>query len=201
MKDYGFEFVVNSGVYPPSEDTYLLIDAIELDQDDVFLEVGCGAGLVSMTAAVESRKVIATDISLEALRNTRKNMISNRLQEKCTLIQTDLLNPLLGSTEPSVIAFNPPYLPDDDERTSVDSMTVGGPLGQELSEGFIRQASRLLKSGGTVYFVASSRANLDNLKETMKNTHFNFECARRKRLFFEELMVFKGTRVPKETIL
>ncbi|MFX1602397.1 MAG: 50S ribosomal protein L11 methyltransferase [Promethearchaeota archaeon] len=91
MKLNGIELVTDSEVYPPSEDTYLLLGAIELGPRDSFLEVGCGSGLLSVAAAKTARRVVATDISLEAVRNTQENLIRNSLDHRCSVIQSDLL--------------------------------------------------------------------------------------------------------------
>ncbi|MFX1416302.1 MAG: 50S ribosomal protein L11 methyltransferase, partial [Promethearchaeota archaeon] len=94
MKSNGIELVTDSEVYPPSEDTYLLLDAIELGPSDTFLEIGCGSGLLSVAAARIAQKVVATDISLRAIRNTKENLIRNALDHRCSVIQSDLLSAL-----------------------------------------------------------------------------------------------------------
>ncbi|MHA1943695.1 MAG: methyltransferase [Candidatus Thorarchaeota archaeon] len=73
MVDYQ-NFTVFPDVYPPSGDTYLLLDSIQITSDDDFLEVGCGAGLITLKGAERARSAVSVDVSLDAVRNTKENL-------------------------------------------------------------------------------------------------------------------------------
>ena len=193
------EFVVDQNVYPPSEDTYLLLDALEVREGDSFMEVGCGAGLITVAAARICDRVFATDISFEAVRNTTQNLRRNLLNHKCSVTQTDLLAPFGPIARFSVIAFNPPYLPKDEITTEMDSAFIGGEVGVETTVRFIHEGSRLLELGGRMYVVASSLADLQRVEEEMNSYSLEVREVASSRFFFEKLQILEGTLLKGQT--
>jgi release factor glutamine methyltransferase len=86
LKDV-FDIVVFDGVYPPSEDTYILVDSVTIKPDDVVLDVGCGAGLATLIAASTAWQVVSVDISLKAVKNTQENLRRNNLGTNVSMDQ------------------------------------------------------------------------------------------------------------------
>ena len=184
--------IVFPGVYPPSEDTYLLLDSLDFRQDDSFLEVGCGAGLITMAATKHTRNTLSVDSSFNAVRNTLENLKRNGLSSSSHVVVSDLLDALSTSAKFSLIVFNPPYLPQDDESTNLDHALVGGQTGTELTERFVRQVVNYLVRGGRIYVVVSNLANINSIKETMVECGFVVEAVSEKSLFFEKIQVLRG---------
>jgi release factor glutamine methyltransferase len=193
LKANDLKFEVDDGVYPPAEDTYLLLDAIELESADSFLEVGCGVGLISMAAAEVAKSVVATDISLNAVRNTIRNMKLNSADERSCVIQSDLLEALAPDARYSAIAFNPPYLPEDDSVTEMDHAFVGGSSGVELTERFILQAIPHLERNGRIYIVVSSLADIERISDFMESKGLQVKVIAEETLFFESIHVLQGS--------
>jgi release factor glutamine methyltransferase len=198
-----YNIVVFPGVYPPSEDTYLLLDALEIRQDDVFLEVGSGAGLVSLAASKKALTVVSIDSSFDAVRNTSENLTKSNLSKNSHVIESDLLGAFAPSAKFSLIVFNPPYLPQDNERTELDYALVGGKQGSELTRKFVRQAVEHLVSGGRILVVASTLADIDSIRETMVDCGFSVEVVSEAAFFFEKIQVLRGSikQDHKETVL
>lgn len=180
------------GVYPPSEDTYLLLDALDIRQDDVFLEVGCGAGLITLTAAKRTRNIVSVDSSFEAVHNTLENLKRNDLYNNCHVVESDLLGALAPSVKFSLIVFNPPYLPQGDEHTDLDHALVGGQTGTELTQRFVRQAVGHLLRGGRIFVVVSDLANIESIRKTMVECGFVVDTVSEEFLFFEKIQVLRG---------
>ncbi len=194
MKLNDVDVIVDSGVYPPSEDTYLLLDAIKLKGSDSFLEVGCGTGIISVAAARRVKQAIAVDISLDAVRNTLKNLERDSLAHHCEVLQSDLLTALSSRAKFSVIAFNPPYLQRDEDTTQLDHALVGGETGTELTERFLIQACEHLESKGSIYIVVSTLGSIDKITGMMKEIGLFVEKLASRSLFFESIQILRGTR-------
>lgn len=197
-----FEITVFDGVYPPSEDTYLLVDSITIEYDDIVLDVGCGAGLATLVAAVFAKQVLSIDISLKAVSNTRVNLKKNGLGNNVSIIQSDLLSSVSPKTRFSLILFNPPYLPKDEDSTNMDHALVGGFIGNELTQRFIIEASQHLIEGGRIYIVVSSLADIESITTILKEHMFDVTYEKEESMFFEKIQVLRGIwRGHTETVL
>ncbi len=201
MKDV-FDIVVFDGVYPPSEDTYLLIDSITIKSNDSVLDVGCGAGLATLMAASIAKQVLSIDISLDAVQNTRENLRRNGLGDNVSIVQADLLSAFSESYKFSLIFFNPPYLPEDETRTDMDYALIGGFSGTELTQKFIVEAQQHLTREGIIYIVVSSLADIDEIKRILNENNFRTSVENELPMFFERIQLLKGVwQGHKETVL
>lgn len=178
--------------YPPSEDTYLLLDAVEATPDDTMLEMGCGSGYVTVNLCSNVKRVVAIDIQLDAVKDTTGNLNLNGIGSNCSVIQSDLFHALHKSAKFSIIVFNPPYLPRGDEQTEMDPALVGGSKGIELTQNFLIQCVPHLETKGSLYVVASSLANIEYLERVMVNLGLDPVRVLEKSFFFEKLVVLKG---------
>ena len=107
-------------VYEPSEDSFLLIDALHLDvqfvQPTVVVEIGVGSGIVLasyaqiLAAAGRDVKCFGVDINTQALEVAARLMKQNNI-ENVTLIESNLFSQL--DIKFDVIIFNPPYVVTD----------------------------------------------------------------------------------------
>ncbi|MFW9809216.1 MAG: HemK2/MTQ2 family protein methyltransferase [Candidatus Thorarchaeota archaeon] len=187
------DFTVFPGVYPPSGDTYLLLDSIQVKSDDEFLEVGCGAGLITLSGARTAKNAVGVDVSLDAVRNTKENLRRAGLDQKCSVFQSDLLTSLNSQAKFSLIIFNPPYLPADDISTGLDHALIGGETGAEVTRRFIPQAVDHMVKGGRVFVVVSTLADNGSIMDTMSTCGLHVEMVSEEPLFFEKIQVLKGT--------
>lgn len=197
-----FKLDVFDEVYPPSDDTYLLLDAITIESSDIVLDVGCGAGLGTLVAASKARRVVSLDISHHAVRNTIHNLRNNSLGQNVSILQSDLFGGISNTAKFSMIMFNPPYLPVDDATTEMDHALIGGKEGSELTERFVNEASSYIIQGGSVYVVVSTLANIDAIIKTFNENNFQVEQINETSLFFEKIKVLIGIfKGHKETVL
>ncbi len=185
--DPAIQVMEDERVYPPSEDTRLLLEAIDLQDASSFLEVGTGTGFVALHAAVEC-EVIATDINPHAVALSRLNATSNHLSLE--IVRTDVVDGLRGPFD--VIAFNPPYLPDAKAEAWIDRAWSGGPDGNAVILQFLNQVSPILAVEGTVYLLLSSH----NSKALQRARQlFHARPLARKPLFFEDIVAYELRRV------
>lgn len=174
-------------VYNPSDDSYMLLRIVEVDQGETFLEVGAGTGLIAIHAAKMGATVTATDLNPHAVELTRRNAVRNQVQIQ--VLQSDLFEKVNGYFD--VIAFNPPYLPSDSSSTSwIERSWSGGEKGSEIPVSFLDQAWRHLAPGGRIYMVLSSLTGLTSVLKAAKE-RYESEMLEEQRMFFESLFAYR----------
>ncbi|MBR2255307.1 MAG: methyltransferase, partial [Candidatus Methanomethylophilaceae archaeon] len=111
-------------VYPPSDDSILLIESLEVREGEKVLEIGCGSGIVSMHCAKNGAHVVCGDINPRAVDLTRRNAESNGVSME--VVPTDVYDSIEGRFD--TIVFNLPYLPVEEEGL-LEKSWYGGPDG------------------------------------------------------------------------
>ncbi len=150
------EYYITPEVYRPSEDTYLLIDALDMylganPRPNIFLELCSGTGLVSVyIAANYEARVFSVDLDPKAALCTHRTAGHNGVDVN-TMVGNGLSQ--IGSIPKNgLIFFNPPYLPDAGEE---DPTIDGGAGGHELTKWLIKSALRF-DTDQDIIFVSSS---------------------------------------------
>lgn len=177
-------------VYKPSHDTFLLAHAVghEVRPGDRFLEVGCGAGLVSMVAARKGAAVTATDLNPEAVRLAQENAAGNKVA--VDVRQADLLEGLAGPFD--VVAFNPPYLPTGPDEVLPGPLNMafdGGRDGNETVLRFAAQVARLRPLPRAILVVHSSLADPAALAAALSKLGYDGSVVAEEAHFFERIQV------------
>lgn len=145
-----YELIINPGVFDPSlgEGSQIMAKIKHLFVGEDVLEIGTGSGALAILAAENANKVVATDISQEAINCANENFLKYNLNNKIELRKGDLFSVIDESEKFDVIIFNPPFLngtPEtilsrsyfDDCYTTLDT--------------FISNAKRFLKEKGKIY--------------------------------------------------
>ena len=115
---YGRPFKINRAVLIPRPETEMLVEAAREicrgESAPVLADIGTGSGCLAVTLALEipEAQVWATDLSGDALKLARKNIVRYALEERVTLLRGDLLVPLPPELRCAVIVSNPPYIPE-----------------------------------------------------------------------------------------
>lgn len=114
---YGRPFVVNRSVLIPRPDTETLVEqavlflkASKLEGPVLDLCVGSGAVAVTVAAELPERRVVATDLSPEALVVAGQNAERQGLTERMDFRQGDLFQPIRADERFACITVNPPYI-------------------------------------------------------------------------------------------
>ncbi len=169
-------------VYEPSEDTFQLLEAIEIKDEKNLLEIGTGCGIISLFFAKKGIDVISTDINPFALKNTRENLKINKDKIKGTLqvIESDLFDSINENLLFDIVIFNPPYLPTKKEDIFkedewLNKAVNGGKDGLKYTEKFILNVDKYLKKNGVAYFVFSSFSNREKLNDIIYKKNFSYE--------------------------
>ena len=115
---YGRPFKINRAVLIPRPETEMLVEAAREicrgESAPVLADIGTGSGCLAVTLALEipEAQVWATDLSGDALKLARKNVVRYALEERVTQLRGDLLVPLPPELRCAVIVSNPPYIPE-----------------------------------------------------------------------------------------
>ena len=114
---YGLEFEVTPGVLIPRPETELIIDEVirlaETESPQLIFDIGTGSGCIAITLARElpNVNVIATDVSVAALRVARRNAARHRVvSPRVSFLHADLLSPFADAQAADFIVSNPPYV-------------------------------------------------------------------------------------------
>lgn len=120
---YGREFAVSPAVLIPRPETELLVEQVLKQsarfqgRDPLLVDIGTGSGAIAVTLAAEwpELRVIAIDLSPEALEMARKNAREHGVEERITFLLGDLYLPLIErGLRPDLVVSNPPYIPSAD---------------------------------------------------------------------------------------
>jgi len=161
---HGLEFEVTPAVLIPRPETELVVEiAVErFSGGNVILaDVGTGSGCiaVAMAVALPRAKVIATDLSEDALAVARRNAAHHQVAERIQFLCGDLLlplNPLGMEKKLDCVLSNPPYVAERDLPTLQREVRdweprlalVSGDTGLEIYQRLLPQTLRFLKPGG-----------------------------------------------------
>lgn len=188
----GFELRVFPKVYEPSEDSFLLAESVSVPESARVLDLGTGSGIQGINAALQGASgVLSTDVSSDALKNAEENAKRLGLRELFEFRQGSLFECLEGGERFGAIIFNPPYVASGKRRfRDLD----GGKRGREVLDSFLRGFAPHLEKGGKCFFLQSSLNGEGETVKALEARGFLHEVLARKKLFFEELLVFAAWR-------
>ena len=171
-------------VYVPSDDSLLMIDAINklpLSGRSV-LDLGAGSGILGLYCAVQGAEVTASDIEATALEHIER--IAAILQVRIKVCLSDLFSNIPDQFD--LILFNPPYLPS----VGVSDRSVDGGIGGVvLADRFLEQLPNHLNKGAYAFLLLSSLNEPASVRD--RHGELEFSVVAKKPLFFEELEVLR----------
>ncbi|KIY67606.1 putative methylase [Cylindrobasidium torrendii FP15055 ss-10] len=199
-------------VYEPAEDTFLLLDALEADQEllkalkpSICLEVGSGSGCVSSflgSILKDTTLYLCTDLNPHACVCTSRTGSQNRVA--LNPINTSFMEGLGQRLHRSidVLLFNPPYVPTVEEEAAqaqdgrdIQGSWAGGNDGMDVTNRFLGLVDDMLSERGVLYLVALKQNNLPEIQERMK-AHYGLEgeVALQRRAGREHLFILRFRR-------
>jgi release factor glutamine methyltransferase len=161
---------------------------------DLVLELGTGCGLISLVAARTARKVVATDLSPDAVRLATYNIQLNHFEGKIEVRQGRLFEPVQVEERFDLILFNPPYLPLEREgcdrhQAWLETAWNGGPNGRCVIDPFIRGCKDFLRPRGAIQMVQSSLSGFKQTSSLLTQEGFNWRVTASAPSFFEKILL------------
>ena len=171
---YGLTFNVKKGVLIPRPETEILVErSLEVlsnlstqNESPLIAEIGAGSGIISICLALNSKaKIIASDISDEALNLARQNAEKFGIEDRIEFVKCAYLDQIYGRFD--LLVSNPPYIAQD---YGLDKFVLnephealfGGAKGDEILKNIILVA----KNRGVKYLACEMGYDQ---KESMQN--------------------------------
>ena len=211
-------------VYEPSEDTFLLIDSLELEIENLFLnnyfknlekitsiELGCGNGLVSccflskLKSLNINKKVnhYCVDINKHAINLTKGLLTNYDLDKDTSFIESNLFDNIDKNEIFDIIIFNPPYVTTDKEEyeralkeKDIYAAWAGGNKGSETIHKFVKELNGKISDKGIIFLLLSKENDYNLIINNITTKYnMNFELLMRKQFKNEKLAVFKFYKI------
>lgn len=159
---FSLALAVSPAVLIPRPETEgLVVRAIDLCrplESPRIADVGTGSGAIAVALAkhLPKARLVATDISANALEVARSNVARHSLEGRIELVACDLLDAPAAAGPFDCIVSNPPYvradefagLPRDVRDHEPKGALVAGPTGVEVVERLVAAAESRLATGG-----------------------------------------------------
>lgn len=192
----GFTLVIKPTVFHPAfffSSAYLsgFIESLDL-RGQRFLELGCGSGIVSLTAYKKKADVTCSDINPVAvdctLINFEKNFGPTSGQFQCLL--SDLFENLPASAY-DVITINPPYFFEEIKNEEQWAWNCGrnGEYFKKLFSGL----SDYLHEQTAIYMILADNCDLERIFKLAADCGFSFTVQEEKKIRWEKNFIFRIT--------
>ncbi len=181
---------VPKGVFHPGLffSTTFLIEELERNplKGKSFLELGCGSGLISIVASKNGAIATAIDVNDEAVRITKANSKSNRVDVE--VLQSDLFSNLT-KRQFDLIAINPPYY----KKNPVDHSGAAWYAGENLEyfQKLFLQIEEHTHENSTVLMVVSEDVTWNEIANIGAQRNIAFSLVREKVICFEKNFIYQ----------
>jgi len=181
------------GVYPPQQDSQLLIDCLRktgLARGRKVLDVCTGSGVVAIAASeCGAASVVAFDICPRAVSCSRGNAMGAGVDVD---VRQGSWSSALDYAPFDLIVSNPPYVPTPPAgHTNVIPLTAGpsrawdaGPDGRLVLDPLCESAAGLLDAGGSLLLVHSALSGVDKSLASLRSTGLQAEVIAAQRIPF-----------------
>lgn len=161
---FGYDFYVDNRVLIPRFETEELVENVLLYYDEFFFgeevelcDIGTGSGAIAISLAKEEplMKVVASDISKEALEVAEIN--NQKFDANVKFLLGSMVEPLVGKKF-DIIVSNPPYIPNNEEVQSLvkdnepNVALFGGEDGLDFYRIILRDAKLIMKEKVLIAF-------------------------------------------------
>ncbi|KAI6652697.1 HemK methyltransferase family member 2 [Oopsacas minuta] len=191
--------------YPPSEDTYLLLDSLEKDSFIIHklnplisLEVGCGSGIITtFLARMLGPNCIyfATDINHYACLATKYTTEYNKCSVQ--IVNTDLVSNTKLHKFVDLLVFNPPYVVTSEVEVGgcgIEASWAGGADGRVVTNRLLSQIPNLLSPTGVFYLLLIKQNKPEEVREYLEGFDIKGELVMERRAANEHLFVYRYQR-------
>lgn len=171
-----FELQVGPATFRPTTVSKLVADAIEVDEDSVVVDVGCGSGVLSIIAAkLGAKTVFGIDAAAETVEIATANAEAQGVADRTVFYQGSILDPLPDDVKADLIIGDISGIPDEiaDASGWFPSGLAGGPTGAELPMRMIEEVKRVLRKGGRLLLPTGSLQDESSILDKARSVFGN----------------------------
>ncbi|KAI5143759.1 release factor glutamine methyltransferase [Nematocida parisii] len=180
--------------YPPSEDSYLMEDAIKEKKERnirIIVEVGSGSGYVSKILQEEYplSQIISTDINPHATEATARLCAGITT----TAVRTSMIDGLRIKAD--LALFNPPYLPSEEKYLVgewMDRAWAGGVDGMEVTNKFLDETADIRIR----YVLLCQYNNPESVIKELKKNKYAVTTIKQQKILNEHLQIIRIEKMP-----
>lgn len=200
---YGLPIITSPDVLIPRMDTEKLVDTVKelltgKKMDARILDLCCGSGCITCAIGHEmpATRLVAIDISANALDVCRRNVAASKMISRVISMQADALSsPPLGIGDFDMIVSNPPYIASSEIYTLDPSVKDyepvwaldGGEDGLKFYKAIIKYWKSLLRPGGFLLFeVGEGQAQA--VSEMLQAAGFSYTDTRKDTLGIDRVV-------------
>lgn len=194
--------------YEPSEDTFLFLDALEIEINYlksidplIAIEIGSGSGLVINFLAKNLTKnclFYATDLNPNACLATLKTSLKNN--SSIEEINSDFIKPIQNRLEKSVdiLLFNLPYVVTESVELGHNDLRAswaGGRKGREVMDRLFPLLDSILSPTAVFYLICIKPNQIEQIEQDLKAKGFKMSIVLNRKAGIEHLFVLKFVRI------
>ncbi len=182
--------IVLPGVFFPhfTISTKLLLQFLETKnlENQSFLELGCGTGIISVLAAKKNARVISSDINPTAIKNAKLNATKNGVE--ITTYLSDLFVDL-PQQQFDFIIINPPYYPKAPETIAEEAWFCGEHF--EYFQKLFSTITPWTHDQSKVYMILSEDCDIEQIKKIALVHGLELTIVMEKKKFGELNYIFR----------
>lgn len=168
----GLELIQNINGYKFSTDSVLLANFAKAKQNDVYVDLCSGSGVVAILFSWKNniKKAYAVELQQNLADMAKRSILHNKLQDRIEVLNQNLNSVFetLGFERVDVITVNPPYNPVGLTSETDEIAIATHEIKTNLFE-IIESSSKLLKYGGKFYMVHRADRLTDILTACRQN--------------------------------
>ena len=154
-----FDLKLGRSTFRPTTISKLVAEAMDVKENDVVIDVGCGSGVLSIVAAkLGARRVYGVDAADETVEIATANANAQGVADRTTFFKGDVFDPVPEDVEADLVIGDISGIPDTiaEESGWFPAGLAGGPRGSELPIRMLEEARRFLRRGGKLLLPTGS---------------------------------------------